>query len=599
MNDVYAIEASQLYKEFPIVGADPIIALDHLDFKIRKGCLTALVGPDGAGKTTLIRLIAGLLDATAGSLDVLGMDVKAYSQEVQDRLSYMPQKFGLYEELSVSENMNLYADLHGIPLGVRTERFEKLLHMTGLSKFTNRSAGKLSGGMKQKLSLACTLVRSPELLLLDEPTVGVDPFSRRELWEILESLVRTDGISVLVSTAYMDEAERCKDVFVLNKGRFLATGTPHELTQMSEGRCFQVKIPKTLSMRNVQAALMDDTRCIADAVPKAGAVRYIKMKAMFSIPWLSEYGMEEQPVQSRLEDTFMMLLKEDEFAYKQGAEFSEHSNMDIDESAIEKERIRLLTPNEMTERHVEISVSHLVRKFGDFTAVANTSFTVQRGEVFGLLGPNGAGKTTTFRMLCGLLPVTSGDLRVAGVDVVKSRTAARSNFGYVAQKFSLYGNLSVMENLEFFAGVYGLYGQKKDNRIEAVIKEFRLNDVRDMIAGDLPGGYKQRLSMAAALMHEPKILFLDEPTSGIDPLTRRNFWRQITSLSKRGTTIIITTHFMDESEYCDRIMIQDAGKLVVLGTPDEVRRTAGDETCTMDEAFISVILEKREQEEDV
>ena len=599
MNDVYAIEASQLYKEFSIVGADPIKALDHLDFKIRKGCLTALVGPDGAGKTTLIRLIAGLLDATAGSLDVLGMDVKAYSQEVQDRLSYMPQKFGLYEELSVSENMNLYADLHGIPLGVRTERFEKLLHMTGLSKFTNRPAGKLSGGMKQKLSLACTLVRSPELLLLDEPTVGVDPFSRRELWEILESLVRTDGISVLVSTAYMDEAERCKDVFVLNKGRFLATGTPHELTQMSEGRCFQVKIPKTLSMRNVQAALMDDTRCIADAVPKAGAVRYIKTKAMFSIPWLSEYGMEEQPVQSRLEDTFMMLLKEDEFAYKQGAEFSEHSNMDIDESAIEKERIRLLTPNEMTERHVEISVSHLVRKFGDFTAVANTSFTVQRGEVFGLLGPNGAGKTTTFRMLCGLLPVTSGDLRVAGVDVVKSRTAARSNFGYVAQKFSLYGNLSVMENLNFFAGVYGLHGQKKFERIEAVIKEFRLNDVRDMMAGDLPGGYKQRLSMAAALMHEPKILFLDEPTSGIDPLTRRNFWRQITSLSKRGTTIIITTHFMDESEYCDRIMIQDAGKLVVLGTPDEVRRIAGDENCTMDEAFISVILKKREQEDDV
>ncbi|WP_369759074.1 ABC transporter ATP-binding protein [Veillonella sp. 6_1_27] len=368
---------------------------------------------------------------------------------------------------------------------------------------------------------------------------------------------------------------------------------------MSEERCFQVKIPKSLSMRNVQAALMDDRKCVADAVPEAGAVRYIKTKEMLSIPWLNEYGMEEEPVQSRLEDTFMMLLKEDEIASKQGAKPLDSIDMDLDESAIEKERKHLLAPNEMVERPVEISVSHLVRTFGDFTAVANTSFTVQRGEVFGLLGPNGAGKTTTFRMLCGLLPVTSGDLRVAGIDVVKSRTAARSNFGYVAQKFSLYGNLSVMENLNFFAGVYGLHGQKKPDRIEAVISEFRLNDVRDMIAGDLPGGYKQRLSMAAALMHEPKILFLDEPTSGIDPLTRRNFWRQITSLSKRGTTIIITTHFMDESEYCDRIMIQDAGKLVVLGTPDEVRRIAGDENCTMDEAFISVILKKREQEDDV
>lgn len=322
--------------------------------------------------------------------------------------------------------------------------------MTGLAKFTKRQAGKLSGGMKQKLSLACTLVRSPELLLLDEPTVGVDPFSRRELWEILESLVRTDGISVLVSTAYLDEAERCKDVFVLNKGRFLATGTPNELTQMSEGRCFQVKIPKSLSMRNVQAALMDDRKCVADAVPEAGTVRYIKTKEMLSIPWLSEYGMEEQSVQSRLEDTFMMLLKEDEFTSKQRTSLLDAIDMDLDESAIEKERKRLLSPNEMVERPIEISVSHLVRTFGDFTAVANTSFTVQRGEVFGLLGPNGAGKTTTFRMLCGLLPVTSGDLRVAGVDVVKSRTAARSNFGYVAQKFSLYGNLSVMENLEFF-----------------------------------------------------------------------------------------------------------------------------------------------------
>lgn len=580
-----AVEAAGLTKVFSGRGSRDVTALNALDLSLREGELTALVGPDGAGKTTLLRMICGLMMPTGGSLQVVGLDVTKEPERVQRELGYMPQRFGLYEDLTVQENMTLYADLHGIPAAMRAERFRHLLQMTGLSEFCGRLAGNLSGGMKQKLGLACTLVRSPRLLLLDEPTVGVDPLSRRDLWTILERLVRQEQLSVLVSTAYMDEAERCQQVYVMNHGRFLASGTPASLRKMAAGRCYETACPAGLPVRVLQSQLLDE-ETVVDAVPVHGAVHFIVGENSSQLGVLTKFGLQAQPVTERLEDAFMLLLHNDEAVQQGGTMVSRH--LPVDSGAASTVR----TANEL----VDIEVEGLVRRFGDFTAVDHTSFQVYRGEVFGLLGPNGAGKTTTFRMLCGLLPATAGRLMVAGVDLRETRREGRRNLGYVAQKFSLYGNLSVRENLRFYGGVYGLYGQALRTRMAAVMAEFQLTDRADVLAEALPGGYKQRLSMAAALIHEPQILFLDEPTSGIDPLARRRFWQQITDLSLRGTTIIITTHFMEEAEYCDRFMIQDHGQLLVLGSPQSVREQMSMPCEDMNEIFLAIVENHRAQE---
>lgn len=583
MADGYVVEAAGVTKRFrDSRGGALLTAVDCLDIRAVRGKMTALIGPDGAGKTTFLRMVCGLMFPTEGILSVLGIPVADKPADVQRRLGYMPQKFGLYEDLTCMENMNLYADLHGISTEERKERFEKLFHMTGLAPFAQRLAGKLSGGMKQKLGLACTLVRTPELLVLDEPTVGVDPLSRRELWEILKELVAEEQISVLVSTAYMEEAELCNEVYILNKGKLLDRGTPEELRKKTEGLCYTAKIPEGISPRILQAALLDDRESVDDAVPEKGNVRFIlkKNEPLEKIKAFSYYpDLETESVPPRLEDSFMLALRE--------AEKKENSLAGFE---VDYKKHVLISED------VDIKVKNLVRRFGDFVAVDNTSFQVHKGEIFGLLGPNGAGKSTTFKMLCGLLPASSGELSVAGVNLRTARAAARANVGYVAQKFSLYGMLTVRENLEFFGGAYGLTRSRIKKRMEAVLSQFDLRGVENTIAGDLPGGYKQRLSMAAALLHEPKILFLDEPTSGIDPPARRIFWRQITALAAQGTTVIITTHFMDEAEYCDRIMIQDQGKMLILGTPEEVRNRGG-KNLTMNEAFIAIVENSRRKEE--
>ncbi|MFP8818189.1 ATP-binding cassette domain-containing protein [Acinetobacter johnsonii] len=576
-------------------GLDDVQALQGINMQIKTGQLTALVGPDGAGKTTFLRLIAGLYKPTAGSLEILGMDVAKETQSVQDRISYMPQKFGLYEDLSIQENLDLYADLHGVPMDVRNERFARLLKITDLARFTERPAGKLSGGMKQKLGLACTLVRSPELLLLDEPSVGVDPLSRRDLWIIIEQLVREENLSVILSTAYMDEAERCHQVYVMLDGQVLKQGTPNELTAQAQGQTWQVEPSPDMKARVLQAHLLDNQHYIADAVPKGNVVRFITRIESPSLPAdLLPKGIVAEPRAAELEDAFMLLLHEAKHTQKT---LLAQENLALDPSItlIENSDSPQVKTKQDVKQQLEkpvIVVKDLVRTFGDFTAVASTSFDVSRGEIFGLLGPNGAGKTTTFRMLCGLLPASSGVLEVAGMNLRTARAQARAKIGYVSQKFALYGNLSVLDNLKFFGGAYGLSGKQLKQQIDKALLQFELKPHAK--SGDLPNGFKQRLSMAAALLHQPEIIFLDEPTSGIDPLARRSFWYTIGELANQGMTIIVTTHFMEEAEYCDRIAIQDAGKLLAIGTPQQIRGMAQLEGVNdMNGAFIAIVEQSR------
>ncbi|WP_447500448.1 ATP-binding cassette domain-containing protein [Acinetobacter oleivorans] len=555
-----------------------ISAIVDLNMQINKGELTALVGPDGSGKTTLLRLIAGLYKATSGSLNVLGVDVSKNPQAVQDCISYMPQRFGLYEDLSVQENLDLYADLHGVSKDVRGQRFKRLLEITDLTQFTQRLAGQLSGGMKQKLGLACTLVRSPELLLLDEPSVGVDPLSRRDLWIIIEQLVQEENLSVIISTAYMDEAEKCAYVYIMHEGKILKQGSPEQLKEIVSGQTWNIKPSEQIKTRTLQAQLLDNDVEIIDAVPKGEQVNFISRQKELSANTLPD-GLKANTRSPELEDAFMLLLQQTQ---------KQPKHIPISEQAFQ-----LAQNNNLKSEQPIIVVKDLVRTFGDFTAVANTSFTVLRGEIFGLLGPNGAGKTTTFRMLCGLLPASSGYLEVAGKNLRTARAEARAKVGYVSQKFALYGNLTVLENLKFFGGAYGLSGKKLNQQIDKALERYDLKP--NIKSGDLPGGYKQRLSMAAALLHEPEILFLDEPTSGIDPLARRSFWYSIGELANQGITIIITTHFMEEAEYCDRIAIQDAGKLLALGSPQQVRKLASKDKHIgdMNEAFIAIVEQAR------
>ena len=532
----------------------------------------ALVGADGAGKTTLMRTAAGLLKPQEGDVCLFGENLYQNLNCLQAECGYMPQQFGLYTDLSVRENLLLYADLFGLTDKAREARFTELLSMTGLAPFTERLAGKLSGGMKQKLGLACALLNRPKLLLLDEPSVGVDPLSRKELWRILIDSARTELMTVVVATTYMDEASLCDQVLVLEDGKLVLSDTPQAIAEHARGLVFAVNPADGEKVRDLQAGLLDDTECVLDAVPEAGSVRVLVREKGQSVALQERLRRELTALNPRLEDGYLVLRARNEAPRAYSVIHSQFS------------------PSSSSAPLVR--AHDLVRRFGDFVAVDRTSFDVFPGEIFGLLGPNGAGKTTAFKMLCGLLTVTSGELEVAGIDIKKDREAAREQLGYMSQKFALYGDLSVRQNMTFFAQAYGLFDQKMQERIAALSREFHLNDVLDRQAKTLSGGIKQRLAMAVALLHNPKILFLDEPTSGADVPTRRQFWRWMTALSAAGTTIIVTTHFMEEAQYCDRLLIQDGGKPLIVGTPEAVR---GD-SRSMDEAFIRVVKAFRDHE---
>ncbi len=544
-------------------------ALDAVDIEVRRGQVTGLIGPDGAGKTTFMRLACGLLRADAGTLTVLGMDVATEPQSVQAEVRYMPQRFGLYEDLSVAENLALYADLQGLSPAGRPARYGELMQMTGLAPFMARLAGRLSGGMKQKLGVACALLKPPRLLLLDEPTVGVDPVSRRELWAIVDRMVQDTGTTVLVSTAYLDEAERCAEVIVLHEGRVIGTGKPGSFSAGLAGRTFLVAAPGV--QRRALATSLQASAKILDAVIQGDQVRIITATA--DIPTTATLGLAASstisPVAPRFEDGFVVHIKESR---------GPHAGV-----------VDLAMRPVAGGREVVIRTENLERRFGDFHAVRELDLAVRRGEVFGLLGANGAGKSTTFRMLCGLLPPSGGHIEVAGVDLRTAPAEARARIGYMAQRFSLYGNLTVRENLRFFASAYGLSGALRTERIDWALAQFELADHAEAGSESLPLGFKQRLAMAAALMHEPEILFLDEPTSGVDPLARRDFWQRINALAGAGVTVLVTTHFMEEAEYCDRLAIMAAGRVLALGTPAEIKAQTADETgpaSSLEEAFI-------------
>lgn len=549
--------------------------LNDITFEAAEGELTALVGADGAGKTTLMRIAAGILAPQSGTVSVLGETIQVGEAAAQSLIGYMPQKFGLYEDLSVMENFLLYADLFGLGEKERETRFAELLAMTDLTKFTARPAGKLSGGMKQKLGLACALLNRPRLLLLDEPSVGVDPLSRRELWTILKKNVGPGKMSAVVATTYMDEASLCDNVLLLEKGVLHLKAAPAVIASAAAGRTCLVS-RTGVKLRNLQAALTDDRERVLDAVPSAGGVHVLLSDGVTPGQLAAAYpDCRVTTTAPQLEDGYLV----------HRTRFLGRTKPDAG-LAGEKAAGTVADP--------VIRARNIVRRFGTFTAVDKTSFDVHPGEIFGLLGPNGAGKTTTFRMLCGLIDVTEGELTVAGSDVRESRTEARRRLGYMSQKFSLYGTLSVRENLEFFAGAYGLRKQEAAARIDELLTAFDLVRVRHRSADSLSGGVKQRLAMAAALLHRPAILFLDEPTSGADVPTRRQFWRWMTELAKNGTTIIVTTHFMEEAQYCDRLIIQDAGKTIIAGTPEAVRVGAP----SMDAAFIRVVEAFRQQKKE-
>lgn len=563
------ISASNLEKTF----TDNTNAIKKINFSIFSGKITGIVGPDGAGKTTLIRMLTGLLAPTFGELKVLNYNMPNTSSDFLQQIGYMPQKFGLYEDLTVYENLKLYSDLQNIENS--NNRIDELLTFTSLKKFQDRLAGKLSGGMKQKLGLACALIKKPKLLLLDEPGVGVDPISRIELWEIVQKLLE-DDIAVVWSTSYLDEAQNCDEVILLNEGNCLYQGTPQNLKKNMKDRVFLIS-GIFLQKRETLTKILEQDE-ILDAVLVGSKIRInLKKNTTLSKEFIYKLGedVKIEAIEPIFEDCFVDILN---------IKTKAHSQLVENMKNIEKSSLKL------------IEAKSLTKKFGNFIATDNIDFEIGNGEIFGFLGPNGAGKSTTFKMLCGLLTPTFGTAKVLGEDLYKSNSNIKNSIGYMAQKFSLYGNLKIKDNLDFFSGIYGLKNKKREEKIEEMIEIFDFKNYLHLNANSLPLGIKQRLSLACSVMHEPKVLFLDEPTSGVDPITRKEFWTHINGMVKKGVSIMVTTHFMDEAEYCDKIMLIYKGKNIASGTPDELKALVGP-NASMQDAFITLV--KKYDKEDL
>jgi ABC-2 type transport system ATP-binding protein len=537
------IEVKNLVKTFQGANSN---ALENINFKIAAGDFFCVLGADAAGKTTLLRILASVLGFNSGLVEILGKEIPKDISEIQHLIGYMPQKFGLYEDLSVLENLNLYADLRGIAGVEKTQRMAMLLEVSNLKNFTDRPAGKLSGGMKQKLALICTLVSNPKILLLDEVSVGVDPISRQDLIGIVKNLT-SQGTAVVWSTTYLDEAQFASNVLLINEGKQIFSGHPKDFIAKTTGRTFLLEAKDGASNKRINLNNILQVEGVVDAVLQGDKIRILTKDGNLE-NLKNDYKISA--VESNIEDSFLEYLNQKLPA---------------------KSELAARYDNQIKDERIVIEAQNLTKKFGDFIATNNVNFQIKSGKIFGFLGPNGAGKSTTFKMLCGLLKPTEGVAHVSGISLLTSANEARQKIGYMAQRFSLYSELSVLQNLKFFCGVYGLNAAESKLAIDEVIHSLDLKNFINISAGELPLGIKQRLALGSALLHKPEVLFLDEPTSGVDPATRREFWFHINALAQKGVTIMVTTHFMDEAEYCDVVAIIYKGLKIAEDDPQKLK----------------------------
>ncbi|MEQ1896706.1 MAG: ATP-binding cassette domain-containing protein [Vicinamibacterales bacterium] len=553
MKPVPAIRVDGLVKRYGAVEAVRGISVD-----IAEGEIFGLIGPDGAGKTTTFQVLAGVMEATGGRAEVFGQPAR----EARAHTGYLTQTFSLYPDLTVIENIRYLGDLRGTPREEVERRGMKYLRMFDMHRFTDRRAGQLSGGMKQKLALACALVPEPRVLLLDEPTTGVDPVSRREFWDTLAHL-SVDGLTILVATPYLDEAERCHRVALMYAGAIQRIGTPASLRDRLSAVRLEVRTTDLGPAEQIlyeadrnHANIVDVQRfgdrldvLVHDRVSGEAVIRERLRLAGLPVTEIRQ----DTPT---LENAFVAELRALGGVVEHPTFPGLHDHSDI-------------------LGQVAIGAEQITKSFGTFRAVHDVSLTVKYGEVYGLLGANGAGKTTTIKMLCGLLDATSGRAELAGARRNLRAPAVRRQIGYMSQKFSLYEDMTVAENLAFFGGVYGVPEEERAAKVDWVLRFANLERESGRIVGSLPGGWKQRVAFGASIMHEPTVLFLDEPTSGVDPLARRSFWSLINRLSDAGTAILVTTHYLEEAEQCNRLGMMVAGELVAEGTPSEIKAAQG------------------------
>jgi ABC-2 type transport system ATP-binding protein len=529
-------------------------AVRGISFEVRRGEIFGLIGADGAGKTTTFQILAGVMEATGGTADIFGRPAR----DARSRTGYLTQTFSLYPDLSVSENIRYIGDLRHVPPAEIAERGGRYLKMFDMDRFTNRLAGQLSGGMKQKLALVCALVSEPDILLLDEPTTGVDPVSRREFWDTLAHLAG-QGLTVLVATPYLDEAERCNRIALIHLGEIQQVGTPDEIRDSLHAKRIELRAP---DLRKALQAVQKATRREADIfdAQRFGDRLDLLTHAPEAAQREIEAVMREEGIaidslqidEPTLENTFVATLRS-----------LSHDMKDTPFPARRDHRGR--------RGQVAIGADHICKQFGSFAAVHDVSLQVRYGEIYGLLGANGAGKTTTIKMLCGLLEASTGKMQLAGGTGDFRATDIRQQIGYMSQKFSLYDDLSIAENLDFFGGVYGVPAEELAEKERWVLDFSGLEGKEQLITRSLPGGWKQRVAFGSAILHEPAIVFLDEPTSGVDPLARRAFWTMINHLADAGTAVLVTTHYLEEAEQCNRLGFMVAGELLVEGTPSEIK----------------------------